>query len=182
MTLVASPERPGGTRRSPRRVDASEGLAAIIAMGGTMFGRWTGGSEWLDALLYDRVIPRCVVSDGVLADRCSEADDLCDLVHEEFLHVGFAALSANSLRMSPRSQHPCAGFVEHDDESVGVRVSEEIGIGAPVRHGLVTVETGTLEDPTEAAGFGIENPSAVAGVDGDVGHAAMVGDQPVSDL
>ncbi len=88
-------------------------------MGGTMVDRWSGGSEWLDALLYDRVLPGYWVTDVVVADHFSESDDLCDLVHTEFLRVGFDALRTHALRMSPRSRHPCAGFVEQDDEGVG---------------------------------------------------------------
>jgi len=141
-----------------------------------------GGSECLDALLYDRVLPGYVVTEPDVIDHFSEADDLCDLIHEDFLRLGFAALRTHALGMSPRSQHPGAGLVEDHDEGIGVRVGEKVHVGSPVGHGRVLVEPGTLQDPTEPVSVGVEDPPAMTRVHGDVSHDDIVDLKPVSTL
>jgi len=44
-----------------------------------------GGADWLDSLLYDEV-----------HYSGSESDDLCDLVHLEFMRLRFQDLEASS--------------------------------------------------------------------------------------
>ncbi len=44
------------------------------------------------------------------------------------------------------------------------------------------VEPGTLQDSTEPVMVGVEDPSAVAGVEGDEGHDRMVDHESVNDL
>jgi hypothetical protein len=76
--------------------------------------------------------------------------------------------------VSPRSQHPGPGLVEHHHERIRIRINLKAVIGTPVRRGHVLPDAEVLEDPAKAVLLGIEYPSAVTGVDGDVIHADIV--------
>jgi hypothetical protein len=72
----------------------------------TMSDRHAGGSLWLDSLLYDES-----VTTGM------NSHDLCDLVHEEFLRLGFAAADAPGLGEQPFLQPPSTWAMSSTESS-----------------------------------------------------------------
>ena len=122
-------------------------------------------------------------TDGRIRNRHlrSATLDERNLLRRQFLCPRGTAQLADGVGVPPGAQVGCTRAAEEHHESLRIRVDLKLVIRAPVRGGRLPSHK-PLQDAPKAVVLGVEDPPAVTGVEDQVLHVTMVGNQAVSGL